>query len=209
MKWSREDNNMSVKDTIREELREKLSEEITFEGARNISGTELAGEPVDAWTKIAAIVELLRSVEIGDFYLQEAETFEQLMVGAFLHKFHLMVEKQRGYGTGNIQEKSVSSLKAVRGILTRTNDKLQRAKNILGDPDDKLEQIDGMLDNLPDDARPDEMAIALNEIRKAIHPQEHAEESIIDTVLDLGNYGDIMFMVLMDAWGKPLEENTK
>lgn len=195
----------TVKETIREELVENLSDkDITFEGARNISGAEMT-----AWTRVSAIVELLRSIKPADISLKDATSFEELMVGVFIHKFHLMVEKQRGYGTGNIQENSVSSLKAVRGLLTRTNDKLQRAKNIIGDPDDKLATIEKLLDTLPYDMRANEMANALEEIAMVIRPQEHAEESIIDTVLDLGNYGDIMYMVLMEAWGKPLEENTK
>jgi hypothetical protein len=185
---------------------EMNGETVDFTNANNISGNDLAGEPTDPWTFVKAIVDLFRQLEPLDLDPRDARSFEELMVSVFVHKFHLMVEKQRGYGTKNIQQNQ-DTVKALRGILTRATDKLERAKNILGDPDAKLAQVAELVSNLPDDANEIEMSFAIKAIHETITPQEHAGESLKDTLLDSGNYGDIMYMVFLEAWGKQLEEN--
>jgi hypothetical protein len=115
--------------------------------------------------------------------------------------FKLMQEKQRGYGKSNI------SKAGLHGLFTRATDKIERAKNIVGDPIEQIEIIQKLAEKLPDDASDFELAQFANNVENLVNPQKFAEESIEDTLIDLANYGLIMYMVQSDSWGFDMEEN--
>jgi hypothetical protein len=166
---------------------------------KRISGTELAGNPKEA---IQEIVEQFRQFDISPHMLKEMDTFEQTFVALMLLKFRMMVAKQKDYGPGNIGKAGL------RGIITRATDKLERIKTLVGDPETQVESSQNIIKNIPDDASFEEMDKALFDLYKILVPGNAVQdERIDDTLMDLGNYGDIAFVLYHRAWGKALEEN--
>lgn len=166
-----------------------------------LSGEELAGNVPSATDYIKAVVEIFHQTSPTEYKLSELDSFEEVMVGVFLRKFHLMLEKQRGYGKNNI------SKAGLHGLFTRAQDKLERGKNIVGNPVEQVDKVQRMLERLDPDANAADMDMFIKKVDEIMNVQRYADESIEDTLMDLGNYGDIMYMVQMDAWGKDLEEN--
>jgi hypothetical protein len=165
---------------------------------KRISGTDIAGNPKEA---IQQIVEQFRKFDITPHMLKEFDTFEQTMLAVLIMKFHLMIAKQKDYGPGNI-------LKAgQRGIATRAQDKLERLLNLIGDPETKINTVDSLLNDLPDDASYRELDEFASAVSTVLRGNKAANESIDDTWMDLGNYGDIGYTEFHGAFGKPLEEN--
>jgi hypothetical protein len=177
-------------------------DEVDFENAKNVSGDEFAGgTPASAHDYIKAVVELFKNTNEREYRLSELDSFEQVMVGVMVRMFKLMQEKQRGYGKSNI------SKAGLHGLFTRATDKIERAKNIVGDPIEQIEIIQKLAEKLPDDASDFELAQFANNVENLVNPQKFAEESIEDTLIDLANYGLIMYMVQSDSWGFDMEEN--
>jgi hypothetical protein len=116
-----------------------------------------------------------------------------------LLKFHMMVAKQKDYGPGNIGKGGLA------GLVTRVVDKVERAKNLVGDSEDQIENIKALLTVLPDDASPDELDLFASQVFKIVNPSNAVQnETVEDTMMDIGNYGDIGYAYLFQAWGKPL-----
>jgi hypothetical protein len=177
-------------------------DEVDFENAKNVSGDEFAGgTPASAHDYIKAAVEVFKNTNEREYRLSELDSFEQVMVGVMVRMFKLMQEKQRGYGKSNI------SKAGLHGLFTRATDKIERAKNIVGDPIEQIEIIQKLAEKLPDDASDFELAQFANNVENLVNPQKFAEESIEDTLIDLANYGLIMYMVQSDSWGFDMEEN--
>jgi hypothetical protein len=177
-------------------------DEVDFENAKNVSGDEFAGgTPASAHDYIKAVVELFKNTNEREYRLSELDSFEQVMVGVMVRMFKLMQEKQRGYGKSNI------SKAGLHGLFTRATDKIERAKNIVGDPVETVDKIRSMLDAMPDDPTTGELDAAVSATYSLVNPQQFAEESIEDTLIDLANYGLIMYMVQSDSWGFDMEEN--
>lgn len=164
-----------------------------------IAGKDIAGDPQGA---IQDIVEKFRDIDISAFLLKDLDTFEQTFVALMILKFHMMVSKQKDYGPGNI------SKAGLRGVITRANDKLERIKTLIGDPEQQIEKARNVVNNVPDDATPAELDRALTQVYRILNPTNAVEgERIDDTLMDLGNYGDIAYVLYHGAWGKALEEN--
>ncbi len=179
---------------------------IDFEGAdvdvdnfRRISGYEIAGNPKQ---KVAQMVDLFYSIDISPHMLKEFDSFEEVFIAIALLKFRLMVKKQKDYGPGNIGKGGLS------GLVTRTVDKIERLKNLVGEPEKQLESIKNLLGELPDDATADELDAFALAVARIANPKNAVEnETVEDTFMDVGNYGDIGFAYLFGAWGKPLREH--
>jgi hypothetical protein len=92
-------------------------------------------------------------------------------------------------------------------LFTRATDKIERAKNIVGDPVEQVERVQELIRAHRLDPTADTDANFIDNVAKIVNTQEFAEESIEDTLIDLANYGLIMYMVQNDAWGKDMEEN--
>lgn len=172
--------------------------EFNVTDVERISGTEFAGDPYQV---IGTLAKVFRNTHIDADSLKNLDSFEQVMIGTFLQKFHLMREKQKKYGKLNISKGGLF------GLITRLNDKVERLKNLVGDPVALLDEARRISAELQE-AETDDQAIALaNELEAALNPGNDTDESVEDTAIDAGNYGDIMFMVLFDAWGKDMEQD--
>jgi hypothetical protein len=185
-------------DTMTEdEVEASLSTEsdITFEDAQTVSGEDIAPTPAPE-DYIKAVVSVFGQIDEQGYDLKDLTSFEQVMVGVMVRMFKLMQEKQRGYGKSNI------SKAGLHGLFTRATDKIERAKNIVGDPEQQVEII---RDILKEKMPAEEMT---SEIDAIVNPATLAEESVEDTLIDLANYGLIMYMVQNDAWGKDMEESN-
>jgi hypothetical protein len=201
----REYTNMSVEDVAASLGQE---ESVDFTDAQNISGDEFAGPVADASTYITAIVELMKQIDPTEYNLADLDTFEQVLVGVQVRKFHLMREKHKGYGEKNIKNDTDNVENSLRKLLTRMRDKIERADNLLGNPDTQVKDVRTILETLDEESTLQESLDALKAIHTVVNPQQtHAEESIEDTFMDFGNYGDIGYSVLMDAWAKPMESD--
>jgi hypothetical protein len=166
-----------------------------LDNVERISGTQIAGNPYEAVEKIA---DTFMNTQLDEHSLRNLNTFEEVMVGTFLQKFHLMRYKQKKYGKMNISEAGLP------GLVTRMRDKFERAKNMVGDPSTQIADVKKIILDTPEDATPKELMDALDAIWTKVNPQEDSEESLTDTAIDIGNYGDIFYMVLTGAWGKPM-----
>lgn len=170
----------------------------TLEDGR-LTGEEFAGEVPSDEALVQATTQLFDRIHPTSYKLSDLDTMNEVMVGVFARMYHMMVAKQKDYGPDNI------SKAGVRGIITRANDKIERLKTLVGDPDAQLSRIQAELRVLADDASYREMGEALLAIEKIAIPQAAVKgENIEDTLLDLANYGLIGYMVYMCAWGKPL-----
>lgn len=186
---------MGSLDTIGEDM---TYSEVTPNYSR-ISGTDIAGDPKAA---IQAIVEKFRDIDISAFMLKEFDSFEQTFVAMMVLKFHMMVAKQNDYGPGNI------SKAGLRGVMTRATDKLERIKSLIGEPESQVETIKLLLERLPDDADVADLDEFAWNVNKTINPSNAVgDERVDDTLMDLGNYGDIAYVLYHGAWGKQLEKN--
>lgn len=172
-------------------------EPVDFENARTISGEDIAPPPTPE-QYIQAAVTLFAQIDEQGYTLKELASFEQVMVGVMVRMFKLMQEKQRGYGKSNI------SKAGLHGLFTRATDKIERAKNIVGDPVENVDKIKAVLtDETYTEAR------KLSVIDKLVNPETYADESVDDTLIDLANYGLIMYMVQSDSWGKDMEDGKE
>lgn len=164
-----------------------------------IAGADIAGNPKEA---IQGLVEKFRDFDISPFMLKEFLTFEQTFVATMVLKFHLLYKKQKDYGPHNISKAGLS------GVITRTQDKLERAKILIGDPPEQISSIKTLLAELPADASAHELDVFATRVNMIINPSNAVQdERVDDTLMDLGNYGDIAYILYHQAWGKPLEEN--
>lgn len=169
-----------------------------------LSGTEFAGQVPGDEDYIKAIVELMDKISPSSYKLSTLGSMEQVMVGVFARMYHLMIAKQLDYGPDNITKAGI------RGIVTRANDKIERLKTLVGDPDDQMRRVQDVLEEVPDDASYREMGEALMSIQRIVVPENAVKgESVEDTLLDLANYGLIGYMLYMGAWPKPLERGGR
>jgi hypothetical protein len=171
-----------------------------FEDAQTISGEDIAPTPAPE-DYIKAVVSVFSQIDEQEYDIAKLTSFEQVMVGVMVRMFKLMQEKQRGYGKSNI------SKAGLHGLFTRATDKIERAKNIVGDPVEQVERVQELIRAHRLDPTADTDANFIDNVAKIVNTQEFAEESIEDTLIDLANYGLIMYMVQNDAWGKDMEEN--
>lgn len=163
-----------------------------------ISGQDIA---TSYKAEIAKLVELFYSTEISPDLLKYLDNFEDVFVAIAVLKFKLMVQKQKDYGPGNIGKGGMS------GLITRIVDKLERAKNLIGDPEKQVSQVKNMLEALPDDASWRELEEFATGVKKVVNPTNAVQnETVEDTFMDIGNYGDIGYAELFGAWGKPLRK---
>ncbi len=162
-----------------------------------ISGTELAGNPYEA---IRMLTDIFKHTELSPDSLKNLNTFEEVLVGVFLQKFHLMREKQKKYGKLNIAKSGLF------GLVTRATDKLERMKNLIGDPQEQLREARRIADEMLG-ASSQELADLSDQLYDVLNPSNDTNESVEDTALDLGNYGDIIYMFLNDAWGFEMEDD--
>lgn len=171
---------------------------VSMEDAQRISGTDIAGNPVKA---IQTLVDWFYNIDVSPHGLKDFETFEETFIAIMILKFHMMVAKQKDYGPQNI------SKAGVRGVLTRGQDKLERAKVLIGDPESQVEKVKKLLSELPDDATVSELVEFTADVQDVVAPSNAVKgETIEDTFMDWGNYGDIAYALLMNAWGKPLRD---
>ena len=188
---------VTLKEADAEEKRQKG--ELMEKG--RLTGKELAGEIPTDETLVAAATQVFDRIHPTSYKLSELPTMNEVMVGVFVRMYHLMIAKQRDYGPDNITKAGL------RGIVTRANDKIERLKTLVGDPDDQIAKVQKVLEELPDDATNDEMATALMQLNTIVIPKAAVKgESIEDTLLDLADYGLIGYMVYMGAWPKPLQD---
>jgi hypothetical protein len=167
-----------------------------------LSGEELAGTAVSDEDLVRATVQLFDRIHPNSYVLSEdLNTMNEVMVGIFARMYHLMISKQKDYGPENI------SKAGLKGIVTRSNDKIERLKVLVGDADKQMENIKAVMKDLPDDANQGEMLNALSAIELIAFPRNAVQgETVEDTLLDLADYGLIGYMLYMEAWGKPLEK---
>ncbi len=190
---------MSTGNSIMEVLPDEQVEDL-MEQDKRISGNEFAGEVAGATDYIQAVRLLFDKINPNEYRLKDLDNFQSVMVGVFARQYHLMIGKQRDYGPENITKAGL------RGIVTRTQDKLERVKTLLGDPDDQIKKVQKELDGLDDEASAAEMAQALMRLNGIVYPQRGVtDENIEDTLLDLADYGMIAYIVRMDAWGKEID----
>jgi hypothetical protein len=165
-----------------------------------LTGHDLAGDVPDATDYVNAAVQVFDRIHTTEYSLSELESMNDVMVGVFARMYHMMIAKQKDYGPENI------SKAGIRGVVTRANDKIERLKTLVGDPEQQMGKVQDILGNLPEDATEQEMAEALTKLYKVAVPQAAVKgENIEDTLLDLANYGLIGYMLYMGAWGHPLE----
>jgi hypothetical protein len=172
-----------------------------FENARRVGGDSLAPAPGVYLTEgdvsdVNELVFALHNVDIDPSDLAELETFEQMFAALYAWKFKTMLAKQKDYGPENITKAGE------KGIITRTQDKLERNKVLIGDEEQQIKRIKKLFS----DAEPEtltEMNNFLNKLDEILYP-EAQNESILDTWGDMGNYGDIGVTVHVGAWPKPL-----
>ncbi len=163
-----------------------------------ISGTEIAGDP---YKTVEFISKLMKNTDFKLHMLKDLPTFEQVLVGTFILKYHLMRTKQRKYGVFNI------SKAGIYGLLTRLTDKVERLKNLVGDPVNQLEEVRKINEQLQVAENTGEMLLLAAKLDDIINPGNDTDESIEDTAMDAGNYGDIILMLQADAWGRDMEED--
>jgi len=174
-------------------------EELMEQDSR-ITGNEFAGEIAGAQDYIKAAKLIFDKINPNEYRLRDLDSFQQVMVGVFARQYHLMIGKQKDYGPENITKAGL------RGIVTRTQDKLERVKTLIGDPDQQIKKVQQELDRVDDEASAAEMAQALMRLNTIVYPTRGVqEESIEDTLLDLADYGMIGYIVYMEAWGKEIE----
>ncbi len=171
--------------------------EVTPQYAR-ISGADIAG--IDPLEQIQAVVNLMKAIDPNSFHLEDLYTFEQTFVGHYVRKLHVMIGKQRDYGPENITKAGE------RGIVVRMQDKVERLKMLLGDPDQQVKQVQALLLEFDYTETTEEMFAVIDKIDNVVNGNP-SNESIEDTWLDASNYGDIGFVVREGAWPRPLQEN--
>jgi len=183
-------------------LVEVKGESVTdFKEAQRFGGSDFTPAPGVFLTEpeeedLNQLVELLLSIDIDPADLQELDTFEQMFAALYAWKFKTMISKQKDYGPENI------SKAGEKGIITRTQDKLERNKVLIGDEEQQIKRIKRLLsEDEPETLT--EMNNFLNTLDSIIYP-EAQNESILDTWGDMGNYGDIGVTVHVGAWPKPL-----
>lgn len=174
---------------------------------RITSGKELSAQKMaqidDLKEVLDDVAEVLETIDIRPEDLKLFETFEQVFTGILALKLQLMIAKQKDYKSGNIEKGGL------RGLVTRTNDKIERLKSLVGDPDEQLDAVKAVMSKADDDLTAQEMDEVLTKVYKIVFPTNAvANETIDDTLMDLGNYGDIGFAFFHNAWGKPLSENA-
>lgn len=170
-----------------------------MEDDKRITGKELAGELPSAEDYIAAVLELFQRVSPTEYNLSDFDSFEKALLGTYIRKFHLMCSKQKKYGKLSITDED--------SLIGRWNDKLQRAKSMIGSPKQQIKALKELREQLPDDPTPQEMDRYIMMEQAILYPNDDptGNESLEDTALDGGNYGDIFYMFLMGAWGKDME----
>lgn len=185
---------------------EKEVASVSEQNVLRVSGESMVPAPgvkvnVPVQAKIAAILELMMTVKPKDVELKELPSFEQTLIGNFIWKLHTMIAKQKGYGPHNI------SKAGLKGVVTRTQDKLERAKTLVGDSDTQVARVKKILDNkLPNMANDSDAIDILADIDAVVNPKSALDdESLLDTLGDLGNYGDIGVLLHEGAWGKEAE----
>lgn len=165
---------------------------------QRISGYQLAGDPKQA---IADAVEMFKHINISHYMLRELDTFEEMMIALYIIKFQMVRQKQKDYGPNAIQ------LGDELDIISRIKHKSERAKNLLGDPAEQVKKARTLLETLPDDINADEAFTAISQLDDIFFPRNSVEnESVEDTAIDTGNYGDILFLLLLKVWGKPMDD---
>lgn len=176
---------------------DQIEEGENLDKVERISGTQIAGNPYEA---VQQVVEILRNTYIEPHMLKDFVTFEQTIVATFVRQLHLMVEKQRGYGTKNI-----AMLEAI-GILRRIEEKVLRGYEEIGDPKTQVERLKELRAALPDDPSATEMAVFIRQEEEILFPGGSNEDTIDNLALDIANLGEILYVEMNGAWGHPLEE---
>lgn len=166
------------------------------DNVHRISGTEIAGSPA-----VKEIVKLMKETKVSLGDLKYLDSFEEVLVGMFLNKFHLMREKQKKYGKLNISKGGMF------GLVTRATDKLERMKNLVGNPEEQINEARQIAADLVEADNDRDVMLLVNALNSALNPANDTDESMEDTAIDSGNYGDIMGIVLADAWGKDMEKD--
>lgn len=172
-----------------------------FENADRVGGDNIRPAPgvyltTDTFKAVDTLVDALLSVDVDPSDFTELTTFEQLFAALYAWKFKTMLAKQKDYGPENITKAGE------KGITTRTQDKLERLKILVGDEERQVKQLKNLLDyEEPETLQ--EMNEFLDKMEGILHPVPQ-NESILDNWGDVGNYGDIGVTVHVGAWPKPL-----
>lgn len=172
---------------------------VTETDFQQIRGSDFAGDP---YASVKHATDVMTNTYIEPHMLKDFETFEDTLVAVLIMKLHVMIGKQADYGPGNI------SKAGVRGIITRGQDKLERLKTLIGDPDEQLGKLKALAESLDVESKDDTLEF-YNKAMDILFPTTAVkDESVEDTALDWGNYGDILLLLLLKAWGKPLRFNA-
>lgn len=172
-----------------------------FENAKRVGAESIYPAPGVYLTSkdtddVNALVTALHSVDIDPSDFGELATFEQLFAALYAWKFKTMISKQKDYGPENITKAGE------KGITTRTQDKLERLKILVGDEERQVEQLKALInENEPETIL--EMNDFLDKMDAILFPAPQ-NESVLDNWGDMGNYGDIGVTVHVGAWPKPL-----
>lgn len=169
--------------------------EVTPEYER-ISGEDMIAQKAK---DLQAAIDLFDGLDFKPRDLKNMDSFNEVFVATMIIKYHLMVSKQRDYGPGNIAKAGPL------GIITRSTDKLERLKQLIGSPEKQVADIRLLIENLPEDATANEVYNVLDDIDVVVNPMNAvAGETVDDTWMDLGNYGDIGYVEHHGGWGKSL-----
>ena len=174
------------------------AERIGSESIYPAPGVSLSASEVGNLDKL---VEMLLEVDIEPEEFSDLDTFEQLFAALYAWKFKTMLRKQNDYGPDNITKAGE------RGIITRTQDKIERLKVLVGDEGRQVQQAKALYENNEPETLV-EMNEFLNKLEAILFPVAQ-NESILDTWGDAGNYGDIGVTVHAGAWPKPLTKHTQ
>ena len=118
--------------------------------------------------------------ESGD--AEEIQSFEDALYAALEACAAVMIERQRKYGSNNINAGGIP------GVMVRMQDKVARAWHMLGvDALATHGNIWDAADNTP-------------------VPPDAGDESLVDSFVDMVNYGLIALMLHEGIWGLPFEE---
>lgn len=165
-----------------------------------VSGKDIAGDP---YTTIKDVVVLFDNMDISLHTLRDLATFEEVAVALAAIKYKVLLQKNKDYGRNSIKQGDLVK------VLARLGEKVERAKNLVGDPDQQITTLKNILTNLPDDANLGELLDTMSEIDSVLFPRAKVgNEGPEDTLLDASNYSDIALQLLLGVWNQPYSEEV-